>query len=114
MVRQAGADILFGWPRNLDIWSLRLERGTAELAWLRRSADGDAQEGDPEAMRREFENVLLPLVVRRGKKTVPFDSRTTFREGDEMVAAVFGDKRLEADTWLTGNGWERMPCPYSG
>lgn len=97
-----GARVLFGEPQNLALWTLRLERGMARVERWRR--DGrDAADGD--LIRKDLDDLLLPLAVRRGRKVFPVDEEAAFRRGDQLYVAVLREAETEARLWLRDHGW---------
>ncbi len=105
MIGDAGCSVLFGSPRDLELWSMRLRRGTAKVGRYARThslASPDAPEGkalDPPA------GVLLPLALSRRGKIVPVSDAVEPREKDLLHAAVFEERLTEAAVWLERNGW---------
>ncbi len=104
LVEQADASILFGQPRDLELWSLRFGRGDVVIeSWVR----GKAQE---ESVNSGFpENLLLPLLVRRKQRVRPFDSRRPPGPKDSLVLGLHADQHGRAVEWLTDNGYEQVP-----
>jgi NhaP-type Na+/H+ or K+/H+ antiporter len=101
MVSKLGATVLFGRPRHLDLWALRLERGLAGVeSW---TAGASTDTGDLIAQLG-----LLPLLLGKGASRVPVDGNTRIRKGDELVVAVFEEKRPETEAWLEGAGLARV------
>lgn len=102
-VERLGARVLFGEPQNLGLWTLRLERGMARVERWRR--DGKDSVGG-ELIRKDLDNLLLPLAVLRGRKVFPMDEEATFRRGDHLYVAVLGEAETEARLWLRDHGWK--------
>ena len=104
MVRQTGAAILFGDPKNIELWTLRLERRLATVSRFRRTG---AEVGDNEMkeLHDEMENLILPLALRRGKKILPMDGEIAFKKDDELIAVIFDERRGQAVEWLYRRGW---------
>ncbi|MFQ5876672.1 MAG: cation:proton antiporter [Acidobacteriota bacterium] len=108
MVLEAGAAILFGEPRNLELWTLWLERRQAAVeCW--RLAGKDAPDTQTRQMHEELASTMLPLAVRRGGKVLPMDHETTFRADDELVALVLQERRPEVAEWLRLRRWRPAP-----
>ena len=109
VVRKAGGSVLFGVPRDLELWALRLRRGTAPIEmWQLETLDET-----PPAEGRKARSLLdtqerhcLPLVVRRGGRVFPANDRDDPKVGDLVHFAVFRDRRDEAREWLAGQGWK--------
>lgn len=79
-VRDAGAHVLFGGPRQLDRWIAALEAGGATAGWWR--SPGGARPW------RDAPARWLPLLVRRRGSVVPFDESSSPGEGDEVMLVV--------------------------
>jgi NhaP-type Na+/H+ or K+/H+ antiporter len=105
MVRQLDSRLLFGMPRKLDTWNLRMERGQTELSrWLyagqsRRITDD-----------RMPDDVLayVPLSVERGRSIMPVDEETTFRANDTLHALVWSERARDAEAQLNSAGFQRI------
>ncbi|MEZ4386961.1 MAG: sodium:proton antiporter [Candidatus Krumholzibacteriia bacterium] len=98
----ADTAVLFGNPRDVDLWDLRLRRGLAALeTWTL----DDGQEVAAPELPRETHALLLPLVRHRKDDVVPVDSSVTFKPGDEVEWLVFADRAAEARAWLEAAGW---------
>ncbi len=106
LVEQQGLSMLFGRPRDLELWALRLRRGIAEVqAWRLVGPPGDAApDGTPDPFETP-EGVLLPLVLQRGERFDVVSSGRPYRKGDVVHFAVFEEKTEEARAWLGEQGW---------
>jgi len=110
MVRRVGATVLFGKPRTLELWTLRLERGTDRVeTWL--GAPAAAEGGRETASDAEAAHAVLPLAVRRGKSLRIVDGPARSQEGDELLVVVFQEARAKAVEWLEAEGWRHVPEP---
>lgn len=121
MVRDAGARLLFGEPREVDLWTIRLERGLAvEETWIHGPDPADRAGETKEAEEKEktkddvedvrgIHRLVLALAVTRGKKTFLVDEETSFREADAIRVLVFSEQRDEAVARLRAAGW--IPAP---
>ena len=78
MVRQTGSAILFGEPKNIELWTLRLERKLATASRFRRTV-AEVGEDEMKELHDEMENLILPLALRRGKKILPMDGQIAFK-----------------------------------
>jgi len=108
MVERIGAHVLFGEPCNIELWTLRLERGIGRVeTWRQTGAGGGEAE---EASDADHRLALLPLAVRRGKRVQLVVGPLTEESGDELLAVVFQEQREKAVAWLEGHGWERVPA----
>jgi NhaP-type Na+/H+ or K+/H+ antiporter len=115
MVRQVGASVLFGSPRSLELWTLRLERGLARIETFRRGQPPSPGEGGgngAELFDPELEQAFLPLFVRRDRALVVVDEALRAREGDELGAVVFQEARDAVLGRLQAAGW--VPVPEAG
>ena len=104
MIREIGARTLFGEPRDLELWSLRLRRETAVVQVCRVTA---APEGD--APITAPANILLPLVVVRKGKATAFHDAAGLKQDDRIHVAVFVEQRKEAQAWFEERGWAGEP-----
>jgi NhaP-type Na+/H+ or K+/H+ antiporter len=104
VVGRAGARTLFGAPRDLELWALRMRRRTASIEIWRYA-------GRPEEVPVDappFDNTetrLLPLVTWRGKRVFPVNAEDGLREGDIVHFALFDEAKVEAQQWLLDHGW---------
>ncbi len=100
-VEELGGGTLFGAPQNLDLWVGRYERKEVRVERWRRAPEAPAGPGSPEAS----EDPVLPLVLLRGGKAQPYDSRVQLRPGDEVAWAVVSERAAQAHAWLEAHGW---------
>lgn len=106
MVAEAGGRVLFGAPRSVDFWTLRLERGTARVErWAYVAPDAEL-ETSPAGLAKAGELEVLPIAVRRRERVRLVDDATEFRKGDVLIAAVFQERRDQAVAWFREHGWE--------
>jgi hypothetical protein len=105
IVRQAGGTLLFGIPRDLELWALRLRRGMAPIEIWRYGeppASGVQRAADPFDTPK---TLCLPLVVWRGERVFPANRADGLVEGDVVHFAVFREHGAQARAWLRENGW---------
>ncbi|MFQ5600097.1 MAG: cation:proton antiporter [Candidatus Krumholzibacteriia bacterium] len=105
MVHEAGARVLFGEPRFVDLWTLRLERNIARVERWERVRGESADEAEMQELR-DLHKALLPLAVRRGKKVHPMDEESSFKKQDQLYVVIFDEKREQGCDWLRAHGWE--------
>ena len=108
-VQELHASVLFGGPRDLELWTLRMRRQLTDVEpWRLERSPGDAAgepaEIDPSGQDTP-ENLLLPLVMRRGEKVTVVHSGRPFKKGIVVHFALFREFREEAEEWLRANGW---------
>jgi NhaP-type Na+/H+ or K+/H+ antiporter len=109
MIREADCSVLFGVPRDLELWSLRLRRGTAEVQrFCRTHPPADPANSGPKAFDPPT-GVLFPLALVRRGKIRPVSDADVPRANDVLYAAVFEDRLTEAAAWFEGNGWTAAP-----
>lgn len=106
MVHHAGARYLFGAPRNVDLWTFRLERELARLEVWQRTSRETITAASVDEMQEEIVKLILPLVIRRGKKVAIIDEATEFRQEDEVYFIVSLERQDEYQNWLRAQGWE--------
>lgn len=118
VVGSHGGTVLFGHPRDLELWALRLRRGMAGIeVWRRTEADGES-ESEREDPLITPKNLCLPLITWRGDKVFPTHGEAGVNLDDIVHFAVFSERRDEAREWLTAHGWrpaypEADPTPMS-
>jgi Trk K+ transport system NAD-binding subunit len=105
MAREAGARVLFGAPRSLEFWTLRLERGTARIeSWIYDDPRADV-DASPAAFAEDGELHVLPIALRRRGRVEMVDDRTEFKRGDVVILAVHEERRAQAETWFAERGF---------
>ena len=104
VVDHHGGTVLFGHPRDLELWALRLRRGTAAIEIWRRAAKDAESEGD-DALKTP-KNLCLPLITWRGEKVFPANDVAGVKHDDVVHFAIFSERRDEARAWLVTNGWQ--------
>lgn len=107
LLEEVGAGVLFGCPRDLDLWVVRTRRGLIQLGNWQLQRDL-LREGDADAVQdpfRGWENFVLPLVIQRGKNCFPVSSRRPIRKGDTVCCALFSEQLETARERLEENGW---------
>ncbi len=114
MVRDVGARLLFGRPRNLGLWSARLGRGAAPIERWQLAEEADFSVTEPAPSTNHPMNFVLPLTLERGASCLPIDDRSDFRPGDVGQFAVLDDHREEAEAWLAQEGWQRVEEERAG
>jgi len=94
-VEAAGARLLFGAVRDIELWAVLLEHGDATVStW---TAGGPLPDTD----------ALLPLVYEHEGVRIPYD--TLAQPGDTVWLATTNDRRDEASSALEAAGWSRGP-----
>ena len=110
MVKTVGARVLFGNPRNIDLWTVRLERGIGSMERWRRTAPGGGEELT--RMERGVKNILLPLAVQRGGKIFLMEGAQVVKADDLLHVVVLSEKSDEAHAWLEREGWQPEPADH--
>ena len=109
MVHEIGARVLFGRARNLQLWSVRLERHAAVIGRWRLSSKETFDVTEPPQSRNHPRNFVLPMTVESsGGAQQAIDDRTPFRKGDVARFAILDERREEAEAWLAQEGWEQL------
>lgn len=104
MVADLGARVLFGGARDLEHWTLRLERGEALVeTWA--VEDPDAEPPFP-AGRATGERTILPLALERAGRIDPWNGATALAAGDRVHLAILTGRRQDAVAWLRSHGLE--------
>jgi len=101
---EIGATVLFGNETDLDLWNVRLGRGTATvvLCRLRDERDDDVA---PLDLTRDVWNVVLPFARRDNDSVAPIDDRTRAGRGTKTYWLVFEERQHDATKWLESRGW---------
>jgi NhaP-type Na+/H+ or K+/H+ antiporter len=101
-VTARGAGVLFGRPRDLDLWMVRLRRGLAKIERWRLTIKPEGEAGGLDFT----EQLVLPLVLHSGTKTHPVRDGPKPRKGDEIDFALFAEQSDRARAELAGRGWQ--------
>jgi hypothetical protein len=102
-VTERGAQVLFGRPRDLDLWILRLRR---DLAIPERWKLERQPKDDDKMKSLDFSpQLVLPLLLHRGEKVSPIGQMNPPREGDEIDFALFAEQLEKARAELHARGW---------
>lgn len=127
-VSNAGHEILFGGPVDLDGWRHRFEQGLTDVsAWRWEgegeragSAGGEARDGEGGAGlgRRSswgdrLPRSMLPLVIHREGRAAPVTAGTRLQPGDVVYFAWTYAEGGAAGEWLRKAGWTAA-VPLSG
>jgi hypothetical protein len=108
IIHHADAHILFGIRTDVDLWSMRLRRGTATLErWRRARRESPSWPEDTE-VPGNLTNAFVPLAIRRDKKVAPVDDTARYNKGDELTLAIFNEKHDEVVEWLVAQGWDSI------
>jgi len=109
MIEHIGARTLFGMERDVDLWSVRLERGLA--ACERWRWEGEKEQAgrltDPEALAENdgAGRAVLPLVAHADGRAFPVDGRWREARGVEVDLLIFTEADEVARAWLRASGW---------
>jgi len=111
MIEDAAARVLFGSEKDLDLWSVRIRRGTADIQnWECGVSEGASDGGTKRQIEipKDLQNVLLPMTIRSGESVEPVSDRARVQEGDIVSFLVFSERGNDARNWLSGLRW-RLP-----
>jgi NhaP-type Na+/H+ or K+/H+ antiporter len=101
-VHAAGAFVLFGRSRRLDVWNQRLDEGTAHVERWSRAATPGGADGDEPILGSE---AVLVMAVRRKNRLQPFHDDIALGAKEEIVVGLSDDRRDEGESLLRDNGW---------
>jgi hypothetical protein len=102
MVREIDGRVLFGQPVSVEFWIAALERNQAAAeAWVR---TGEAVEL-AKHFQPEDEQLVLPIVMQRGKKRFVVASDSSARRDDVVWFALAPRRRDDAIRRLMDAGW---------
>ena len=105
MAAEAGLHVMFGAPRSLEFWTLRLERGTARVESWSYDEPRDDLDASPAAFAEDGELQVLPIAYRRRNRVRVVDDRTEFKRGDVLIVAVYDERRALAEAWFHDRGF---------
>lgn len=120
ILQQAKVGLLFGGFRDIDMWTLWLERGRATVErWEHvetherpagAAAEDDEEEPAISGLRSSEDRRVpfLPLVHVRKKRVRPWDETVQLKAGDVAYLGIDGDSRERAEELLRQWGWERL------
>jgi hypothetical protein len=114
MVDEAGATVLFGGPRDVEIWSQRFERGEADLeswTWDPSDDESPAKEEVIAALGHDEADHILPLVLLRSEQVYPIDDRWEPHRGDVVFFALHDATTDAYHHRLKALGWDRLDLP---
>lgn len=100
MVQRTRAHILFGSPKDTDLWTVRIRRKLVTVERWKSSSKDEIALPD-----KQYENSILPLVYYRGDKVFPIDGTTKFRKDDVVTFILFKEQYEKAKEWFTKSGW---------
>jgi len=137
MIDGLGARRLFGGERDVDLWSVRLERGLAvreRWRWVgeegrgKQGGDGE-KEGQPNAPGELASRLatpralaadngagrsVLPLIAIADGKAAPLDERWKAGSGTVVDLLVFTEAGDRAREWLRVSGWAPVALVEAG
>lgn len=109
LARAAGAEILFGRPEPLELWSERIRSEGTELK--RYVAE---REVDAAALSQLPDELILGLASSRAQRVTPLTRDTKLRPGDELLVLACKERAADADARLGALGFmprnEAMPA----
>ena len=104
IIEKAGAEVLFGVPRDLDLWIDRLRKD--QVTFERWQMEAKPQKTNGNSVQQfEFDRSVLPLVVQRGKQAFPVNTGEEFKKGDIVHFAVAKENQQGYEKMLTDRGW---------
>jgi NhaP-type Na+/H+ or K+/H+ antiporter len=110
LVHEAGGTVLFAEERDLELWAVRIRRGTCSIqTWEFKNEVTEHEHENKRSVRldRNVRNSLLPLVHKHGKNIKPVDDGSRITSGDILTWLIFDERENEAATWLKKQGWHR-------
>jgi len=111
LVHEAGGTVLFAEERDLELWAVRVRRGTCSIqTWEFNKEESPEEQENKRTVRldRNVRNSLLPLIHRHGKNVKPVDDRSHITSGDGLTWLIFDEREKEATAWLTKQGWRQV------
>ncbi len=109
LVEKSGCRVLFGAPRDLELWNHRMRRNEAVLEWWEwTKPEAGTNDAPPNSVADD--EGILPLAIKRDRGTA-FDDATTPRSGDQVCFAISNATREDALQWFLERNWTRVPEP---
>ncbi|MEO1480706.1 MAG: sodium:proton antiporter [Myxococcota bacterium] len=103
MVHQARAQLYGGQVLDIELWDVRLRRGTARLErWS--LPEGTADPSEPLSFVPADSTLLMMLARQRGSEVVPFGEDVAVKREDVLWLLVNRERELEAHRWLEARG----------
>ncbi len=110
MLKEVDARVLFGTPRTIDLWSLRIDKREAAIEVWKAPTDvtldwaGIEGPVDPR-------DLMLPLVYGSEERRRIYDDSTRLRKGDLLWLLVVERSAGEAHRWLEEAGMVPATAP---
>ncbi|HXV75781.1 MAG TPA: cation:proton antiporter [Candidatus Polarisedimenticolaceae bacterium] len=98
------AQVLFGKPRDLVTWMVRIRRDLCRIERFTLVTTGGS--ADAESPFAFPEQLILPLALYRGSKIYPIGSARKLKKGDVIAFALFAEELAQARRWLSDNHWQ--------
>ena len=107
MAARLGAEVLFGEPRDIDLWAVRARRRLIEVdRW-----QPPARQGDDGAAWGMPHGLLLPMLAERDGRRFPLTGAVLPRKVEAVHVAILAERREEAYGWLTEHGYTLLAEP---
>jgi NhaP-type Na+/H+ or K+/H+ antiporter len=100
-VHDAGATVLFGRGRRINLWAERFEHGTARLEDWSRELDAAEEGEDP----LDQDDALVPIAIRRRSRLRPWDDEVALGAREEIVVAIDESLCDRAEELLRAHGF---------
>lgn len=108
IAHKAGAEILFGAPQDVDLWSVRVCRQLVAVErWRYDGAEGELS-AEALAGRPLLAKKALLMTLRRGTFETPVTDRTKLREGDEVTWMLYTEGVEDLKAALRIAGWTHL------
>jgi NhaP-type Na+/H+ or K+/H+ antiporter len=104
-VTETGTHLLFGEPRDLELWAVRIRRELTRLeVWEWQSVDGSSPESDWRIPREQRNQLLAFFLIRDGKLHL-VDETTRLESGDRVEWLILAEASEAAHQHLREQGW---------
>ncbi|MFC1811903.1 cation:proton antiporter [Thermodesulfobacteriota bacterium] len=117
MVHEAGSQVMFGRPCDVDFWSAHIRKGMVNLErWQVQETGMQTEKRIENAQGDPFlaDNSGIPLTLRRNGRQFPVGDSTRFRNGDEVAYIVLSVHAEKAYEQLQAMGWQRITSDEDG
>ncbi|MEM7261391.1 MAG: cation:proton antiporter [Planctomycetota bacterium] len=110
MVHNEGAEVLFGREHDVELWTVRLRHGTADLEeWI---LEDEPDDGDPLGPRLgPARGPVLALAFQKDEVWQPLTTESVVKAGNCVAFLVQSTKSDEANQLLRELGWSPVVAP---
>ncbi len=106
MLHQAGVEVAFGAPVDVDAWCHRLDARQVYLQTWKFVEETPSESSEVTLPADYSGNGLLGVAIRKNGKLSPTGHNTRFKPKDNVCFMVFEPERPAVEAFLTKAGWQ--------